>query len=92
MKYKITSSYNWYQTDEEKFIIKTFYINHIPFTFDELPSIIQDDPEIIAWANEQLTMNPEIFFQKSFYLIDELCHPCLFDLDLENPEALDEML
>jgi hypothetical protein len=92
MKYKITTSYNWYETEDDKFIIKTYYINNIAFTFDELPEIAQDDPEIIAKAEQQLTMTPEIFYQKSFYLIDEECHPCLFQLDLENPEVLDEML
>lgn len=93
MKYSITYSFNWYESeDEQRFIIKTYYINHIPFTFDELPEIAQEDPEIIRMANEQLTMTPEIFYQKSFYLIDEQAHPCLFELDLENPEALDEIL
>jgi len=88
MKHKITYSYNWYQTDKDKFIIKTYYINNIPFTFDEILKIMQDDPEIIERANEQLTMTPEIFYQKSFYLIDEEAHPMLFEVDLENPEAL----
>jgi hypothetical protein len=37
-------------------------------------------------------MTPEIFYQKSFYLIDEEAHPMLFELDLENPEVLDELL
>jgi hypothetical protein len=92
MKHKITYSYNWYKTDTERFIIKTYHINNIPFTFDELPSIIQDDPEIIKRANEQLTMTPEIFYQKSFYLIDEEAHPCLFEMDIENPDVLDEIL
>jgi hypothetical protein len=92
MKHKITYSYNWYKTDTERFIIKTYHINNIPFTFDELPSIIQDDPEIIERANEQLTMTPEIFYQKSFYLIDEEAHPCLFEMDIENPDVLDEIL
>jgi hypothetical protein len=92
MKYKITTSYNWYETEDDKFIIKTYYINGIAFTFDEILTIVQDDPEIIQKANEQLTMTPEIFYQKSFYLIDEQAHPCLFELDLENPEALDEIL
>jgi hypothetical protein len=79
-------------TEDDKFIIKTYYINNIPFTFDDIPEIAQDDPEIIAKAEQQLTMTPEIFYQKSFYLIDEECHPCLFQLDLENPEVLDELL
>ena len=93
MKYQITYTYNWYETPEgDRFIIKTYYINHIAFTFDELPEIAQEDPEIIRMAEEQLTMTPEIFYQKSFYLIDEQAHPCLFELDLENPEALDEIL
>jgi hypothetical protein len=92
MQYKITTSYNWYETEDDKFIILTYYINGIAFTFDEIPLIIQDDPEIIAKAEQQLTMTPEIFYQKSFYLIDEEAHPILFELDLENPEVLDEML
>jgi hypothetical protein len=91
-KYKITYTYNWYQTPEDKFIIKTYYINNIAFTFDEILGELQDDPEIIAKAEQQLTMTPEIFYQKSFYLIDEEAHPMLFELDLENPEALDELL
>ena len=92
MKYKITTSYNWYETEEDKFIIKTYYINGIAFTFDELPSIVQDDPEIIQRANEHLTYDPIFFYLKSFYLIDEQAHPMLFELDLENPEVLDEII
>ena len=92
MKYKITTSYNWYETEDDKFIILTYYINGISFTFDEIPIIMQDDPEIIQKANEHLTYDPEFFYQKSFYLIDEEAHPILFELDLENPEVLDEML
>jgi hypothetical protein len=92
MKYKITHSYNWYEAEGDRFIIKTYYINGIAFTFDELPSIAQEDPEIIEKANKGLTYDPEYFFLKSFYLIDEQCHPCLFEMDLENPEVLDELL
>jgi hypothetical protein len=91
MSFKITHTYNWYQTPEEKFIIKTFYFNYIPFTFDELTEIAKNDPEIIAEANQQLLMTPEIFFKKSFYLIDEEAHPLLFEMELENPEALKEI-
>ena len=88
MKYKITHSFNWYETDTERSIIKTYSINHIPFTFDDLIGIVQDDPEIIKKANEQLTLTPEIFYLKSFYLIDEEAHPLLFEMNLENPEHL----
>lgn len=88
MSYKITHSYNWYKTDDDRFIIKTYLINHIPFTFDELPAIAQEDPEIIAKAEQQLTYTPEIFFRSSFYLIDEEAHPLLFEVELENPQDL----
>ena len=88
MSYKITHSYNWYRTDTDRFIIKTYHINSIPFTFEELPSIAQDDPEIIKRAEEQLTLSPEILYQKSFYLIYEEAHPLLFEMDLENPQDL----
>lgn len=91
MKFKITQSYNWYETPDEKFLIKTYYINHIAFTFDMLPSLQQLDEEIVKEANSNPTYTPEFFFQKSFYLIDEEAHPCLFELDLENPELLDEI-
>jgi hypothetical protein len=88
MSYKITHSYNWYKTPEDRFLIRTYLINHIPFTFDELPAIVQDDPEIIEKAELQLTYTPEILYQKSFYLIDEEAHPLLFEMDLENPQDL----
>jgi hypothetical protein len=92
MRYKITTSYNWYETEGERFIIKTYYINGIAFTFDEILEELQQDPEIIEKANNGLTYDPEYFFLKSFYLIDEQAHPCLFEMDLENPEVLDELL
>ena len=91
MSYKISTSYNWYRTDREIFLIKTFYINGIAFTFDELPEIASQDPEILTQANDNITYTPEDFFLKSFYLIDEECHPCLFELDIENPELLEEL-
>ena len=92
MSYKITCSYNWYETGCDKFIIKTYYINGIPFTFDEINEFEQKNPEIISKAEEQFLMTPNEFYLKSFYLIDEQCHPCIFELDLENPEALDEII
>ena len=88
MSYKITHSYNWYKTPEDKFIIRTYYINNIAFTFDELTDMDQTDPEIIKKANKHLTYDPNFFYKKSFYLIDEEAHPLLFEMDLENPQDL----
>lgn len=92
MSYKINWTYNWYRTPEDEFIIKTFYINNIPFTFDEISETDQTDPDIILQASRELLMTPEIFFQKSYYLMLEECHPMLFELDIENPEILDEIM
>ena len=72
-------------------LVKVYYINGIAFTFDELPEIATQDPDIITEANDNMTYTPEDFFQKSFYLIDEQAHPCLFELDIENPELLEEL-
>ena len=43
-KHKITTSYNWYKTEDDKFIILTYYINGIAFTFDEILEESQYDP------------------------------------------------
>ena len=93
MAYKITWAYTYYKpTEKEKYIIKTYMLNEIPFTFDDVTDEEQEDPEVIKKAEEQMTMTPEIFFSKSFYLIDEEAHPCVFDLELENPEVLEELM
>lgn len=91
MSYKISTSYNFYETEKERFLIKTYKINDVPFTFNELPAILQDDPEIIEEANENEIYTPTMFYNWSFYLIDEELHPCIFPLELENPELLDEL-
>jgi len=88
MKYKITTSHHWYYTKTEKFIVKMYFINYIPFTFDEISEIASNDPEIILEATRATVYTPEILYKTSFYLIDEEAHPLLFELELENPELL----
>lgn len=88
MSYRIETTYCWYRLDNEKTIVKMYFMNGIPFTFDELPSIVIEDPEIISVANENLSFEPEDLYRTSFYLIDEQAHPCLFPIELENPEEL----
>jgi len=46
------------------------------------------DKEILAIADNEKRFEPEELYYSSFYLIDELCHPLMFELDLENPELL----
>ncbi len=86
MKYKIDAAYCWYNKGTQ--IVLMYFINHIPFTFDELPDCVMQDLEVIHLADQQLRYDPEDLYRTSFYLIDEECHPMLFDVELENPELL----
>lgn len=86
MKYKINQAYCWYNRGSQ--IVKMYFINGIPFTFDEVEFEEYYDIAYIEAADTQRTYEPEDLYKTSFYLIDEECHPLLFELDLENPEAL----
>jgi hypothetical protein len=69
-------------------IVKMYFIQDIPFTFDELPESAIYDKGLIETANKYYHYEPEDLFKNSFYLIDEEAHPCIFDLELENPEDM----
>jgi hypothetical protein len=69
-------------------IVKMYFIQDIPFTFDELPEGSIYDKELIEIANKYYHYEPEDLYKNSFYLIDEEAHPCLFDLEIENPEDM----
>ena len=86
MKYKIETAYCWYNKGKQ--IVLMYFINQIPFTFDDLPDLAEQDPELIQLADQQRRWEPEDLYRTSFYLIDEECHPMLFEVELENPEML----
>ena len=86
MKYKISSKYCYYNNE----IVEMYFINNVPFTFEEIPQIMQDDPYVQIDASNNQEYAPEDLYRTSFYLIDEECHPCLFPVDLENPEDMPE--
>ena len=86
MKYKITHSYCWF--DNGTMIVKMYFINEIPFTFDELPEGHLYDHELCRLADKQRSFEPEDLYQNSSYLIEEEAHPCFFPVELENPEDL----
>jgi len=65
-----------------------YFINEIPFTFDELPHHALFIPDVVDAANEERSFEPEDLYKASSYLIAEECHPMLFELELENPELL----
>ena len=86
MSYQISQAYCWY--NEGTMIVKMYFINQIPFTFDELPDGHMYDEDLKRLADKQRTFEPEDLFKNSFYLIDEEAHQLLFEMDLENPQDL----
>jgi hypothetical protein len=88
MKYKLSVGYRWIDTSKESFIVKMYFIQEIPFTFDELPQIIQDDPEIIVEASEKQRYTDEDIYLSSIYLGMEEVHPLMYTLEYENPDCL----
>jgi hypothetical protein len=86
MKYRIDARYVWFNKGKE--IVLMYFINQIPFTFDELPDESIFDLELIELADNQRRFEPEDLYLSSYYLVLEECHPLLYELDLENPECL----
>lgn len=87
--YKITSKYVFcvfpinYET-----IVKMYFIEGMPFTFDTLEKEELED----KWIKSEAAINPEFTIDQlddsATYLIEEQCHPCLFDIELINRELL----
>ena len=48
MKYRIDARYVWY--DEETMIVLMYFIQGVPFTFDELPDEVLNDLDIIKFV------------------------------------------
>lgn len=88
MSYKITQAYCWY--NDGSMIVKMYFINYIPFTFDELPEGHLHDQDLCREADKYRTFEPDDLYQSSSYLIEEEAHPLLFEMDIENPEDLPE--
>tara|TARA_B100001250_G_scaffold414381_1_gene452384 strand:+ start:643 stop:924 length:282 start_codon:yes stop_codon:yes gene_type:complete len=90
MKYKIQTSYCWYDAYGETKIVKMYFINYVPFTFDEIDSVAAEDPEVIIQANGNKLYTDTELYQCSTYLAEEECCPLLYDLTelIENPNEL----
>ena len=60
------------------------------FAFDVLDKIDREDKWILAEAaiNEEYSLKDVI--RSSEYLLQEECHPVIFELDLVNPELIPE--
>jgi len=86
MKYQLSTRYAWYNQSKE--IVLLYCIQGIPFTFDELPVIAKDNPDVLEQANSSKKWDIDEMYKASMYLMAEECHPMMFELELENPELL----
>ena len=86
MKYRIDARYVWYNRGTQ--LVLMYFINQIPFTFDDVPDSMMYDLELIELADKERRFEPEDLYQCSYYLILEEAHPLMFDVELENPEML----
>ncbi len=86
MKYRLEERYVW--IDDGTRIVKMYFINGVPFTFDDLPDGALYDKDLIEMANKEKTWDMEDLFKAYQYLMAEECNPLLFDLELENPELM----
>ena len=90
MSYRIDTAYCWYNNGS--MIVKMYFINSSPFTFDELPDGHLYDQDLCREADKNCTFEPEDIYKSSSYLIEEEAHPCFFNVEIENPKDLPEDL
>lgn len=83
VKYKIHSGFGLL---ENVGIVKFWFINGVPFTFDELEDINLTVDDIPEDQQANITYNMDDMYRHSSYLIEEGCHPILFCIDdmIEN--------
>ena len=61
MKYKISTKCCWFRGGS--MIVKMYFINGMPFTFDELPDGHLRDVDLIKEADESRTFNDDDMYQ-----------------------------
>ena len=86
MRYHLDIKYCWYNFSQQ--LVLMYFINGIPYTFDDVEESVYYDHEIIEWADGNTKYDIDDMYKASQYLIAEQCHPLLFELELDNPELL----
>jgi len=87
--YKVTAKH---VLTEEEGIVKVYFINDTPFTYDSLDDIMKEDETIIAEILNWPTLTIEEIRQKSAYLLEEGLHPLLNSVELHPESVLPDML
>ena len=84
MKYTLSQSYVFYMG----MVVRMYFIQGIPYTFDELPQVVQEHPAIQTEALQGRDWDDEELYKWSSYLACEECHPLMFDIEVNDPELL----
>jgi hypothetical protein len=87
--YKVTAKH--IITDEEG-VVKAYFLNEIPFTYDSLDDSVKDDEAVISEAIHNPSLSIELIHQKSAYLLEEGLHPLLSGIQLHPESVLPDML
>lgn len=83
-KYKLTQSYCFFNGE----VVRMYFIEGMPYTFDELPQIVQDHPMIQSEALNNRDYTEEDIYLCSSYLVMEEAHPLMFNIDVNDPNLL----
>ena len=78
--YKLSTKFCWF--DDSKMIVKMFFINGMPFTFDELPFGHTWDEALCSVADENPCYSLELMYKAYGYLMLEELHPLYFPVEL----------
>lgn len=84
MKYILSQAYCFYMGS----IVRMYFIQGVPYTFDELPLLVQDHPGVQAEALKGRDWDDEDLYKWSSYLMHEECHPLVDDIQIDNPALL----
>ncbi len=84
MNYKLSQRYAFYMGS----VVRMYFIQGIPYTFDELPQIIQEHPSVQTEALEGQDYTDEELYRWHSYLMEEECHPLEFEIPVSDPELL----
>jgi hypothetical protein len=69
-------------------VVRMYFIQGIPYTFDELPQIVQDHPAVQTEALQGKDWDDEEMYKWSSYLVEEEAHPLMFEIEVNDPELL----
>ena len=88
MKGRITRNYCYLNNK----VVDMWYIQGIPFTFEELPQAMAELDEVEEEAADATGYTMDDMYKWSDYLISEQCHPLLFTIEefIENYEEVPE--